>query len=126
MIRKNIFSIVVALIIMYLSMSGTETFETVSRLNIPYLDKIAHFVLYFGLMSVIILENRRIIIGTGQLFLIALIPFFYGILIEILQATITETRSGSIYDIIADAAGILCSVFLWLWLKPRINAIIRL
>jgi len=44
---------------------------------------------------------------------------------EILQATLTLTRSGSFYDALADAAGILLSILLWLWLKPKIEQIIK-
>jgi VanZ family protein len=29
----------------------------------------------------------------------------------------TITRSGSIYDAIADAAGVLLSILLWFWIK---------
>jgi VanZ family protein len=74
--------------------------------------------MYFGLMSVIIFENRKTIKNTRQLYLIALIPLFYGILIEILQATLTTTRTGSFFDAIFNLAGILVSLVLWLWVKP--------
>jgi VanZ family protein len=81
--------------------------------------------MYFGLMSVIIFENRKIILSTGHLFLIALIPLFYGILMEILQSALTVTRSGSIYDAISNLAGILISLLLWLFIKPLIKETIR-
>ena len=118
MVKKNIFSILVALFIMYLSLTSPDTFDAVSVFNIPSLDKIAHFVLYFGLMSVIIFENRKSLKSTGQIFLISLIPFLYGILIEILQSTLTDNRTASFYDVIFNSAGILVSLLLWLWIKP--------
>jgi hypothetical protein len=37
---------------------------------------------------------------------------------EILQATLTVTRTGSFYDALANSAGILVSILLWLWIKP--------
>lgn len=119
MIKKNIFSILVAMVILYLSLTSSETFVKVSFFNIPYFDKIVHFGMYFGLMSVIIFENRKSIKSIRQLLLIALIPLFYGILMEILQAVLTTTRSGSFFDAIFNLAGILVSVLLlWLWIKP--------
>jgi len=118
MVKKNIFSILVALVIMYLSLTSSHTFDKVSFINFPYFDKIVHFSMYFGLMSVIIFENRKTIKNTRQLYLIALIPLFYGILIEILQATLTTTRTGSFFDAIFNLAGILVSLVLWLWVKP--------
>ena len=118
MIRKNKFSILVALIIMYLSLTSSNTFDKVSFINIPFFDKIVHFGMYFGLMTVIILENRKTINKTGQLFLTGLIPLLYGILIETMQSTITLTRTGSIYDALFNCAGILVSILLWLSIRP--------
>jgi VanZ family protein len=125
MIKKNIFSILVALLIMYLSLTSSHTFDKVSVFKIAYFDKIVHFCMYFGLMSVILIENRKNIKTRGHLFLIALIALLYGILMEFLQSILTITRSGSVYDVIANIAGILVSALLWLWIKPLIKEPIR-
>lgn len=102
-------------------MTNSHTFDKVPIINIPNIDKIVHFGMYFGLTSVLILENRKALRGTNSLFLIALIALFYGVLIEFMQWAFTLTRSGNIYDAFADLAGILVSILLWLWLKPFIN-----
>lgn len=125
MIKRNIFSILVALIIMYLSLASSDTFDDVSIFNTPFIDKIAHFLMYFGLMSVIIFEYRKTLKNKGNLFLIALIPFFYGILMEILQTTLTDSRLASFLDVLFNSAGIFFSVLLWLWIKPLIKETIR-
>jgi VanZ family protein len=125
MIKKNIFSLLVALIIMYLSLASSHTFDNVPLINIPNFDKVVHFGMYFGLMMVIILENRKTIKSTRYLFLAGLIPLFYGILMEILQSTLTVTRTGSIWDALANGAGILASILLCLWIKPLKKQIIR-
>ena len=121
MAKKNIFSILMALIILYLSLASSETFEKVSFFDISYIDKIVHFGMYLGFMSVIIFENRISIKGNLQLFLTALIPFVYGILMELLQLILTTSRSASFYDVIANSTGILASLLLWLWIKPHIT-----
>jgi VanZ family protein len=120
MIKKNIFSIITALIIMYFSMANSHTFDEV-HISVPNFDKLVHFGMYFGLMSVIILENFKTIRGSHNLFLIGLIPLAYGILIEIMQSTLTSTRTGSFFDALADAAGIITSIILWMWLRPVKN-----
>jgi VanZ family protein len=125
MIKKNIFSILVALLIMYLSLTSSHTFDKVPVFKVAYLDKIVHFFMYFGLMSVILIENRKNIKTRGHLFLIALIALLYGILMEFLQSVLTITRSGSVYDVIANIAGILVSALLWLWIKPLIKEPVR-
>jgi VanZ family protein len=125
MLKRNILSILVALIILYLCLANSQTFEKVSFYKIPYLDKIVHFSMYFGLMSSIIFENRKTLKKTRSLFLVSLIPLLYGILIEISQAVFTVTRYASIYDVISNATGILVSILIWLWIKPFIKETIR-
>lgn len=112
------FSILLALLILYLSLTPSDTFKKVSLFNIPFQDKIVHFGMYFSLMTVIIFEHRKIIKSNSQLYMTAIIPLFYSILMEILQSTLTTSRTGSMYDVIFNLAGILVSVLLWLWIKP--------
>ena len=119
MVKKNILSIFVALIIMYLSLSPSDTYENISFADIPFLDKSVHFSMYFILMSVIIYENRKGFKSTGQLLLISLIPFCFGILMEILQSIFIVSRTGSFYDVIFNSAGILFSLILCLLIKPN-------
>ncbi len=81
--------------------------------------------MYFSLMTLIVFENRKNIKGFRHLFIIGLFPFLYGILMEILQATLTVTRTGSVFDALANGAGILVSILLWLLIKPLRKEIIR-
>ena len=110
---------------MYLSLTNAHTFDKAPFIGIPNIDKAVHFCMYFVLMLVIILENKNNIKSNGHLFLLGLIPLSFGILMEILQATLTVTRSGSIFDALANSAGILVSILLWLWIKPTKKGIIR-
>lgn len=125
MIKKNIFSIVVALIILYLSLASSDTFKNVPFSTIPNLDKLVHLCMYFGLMSAIIFDNRKRIISNKQVLLLALIPFFYGVLMEILQGVLIVSRYASIYDVMANSTGIVISILVWLWVKPLIKTSVR-
>lgn len=107
-----------ALLILYLSLAGSNTFGQSGFINIPYIDKIGHFCLYFILMAVIILEHKNSFSNTRQLLLIALIPFFFGTLMEILQMIVTSDRRGEFLDALANSAGIISATFLWLIIKP--------
>lgn len=124
-LKKNILSIIVALLIMYLSLASSSTFDKVAIMNFPQMDKIVHFCMYFGLMSVIIFENYRTLKNNQKLFLTALIPLSYGILMEVLQGLITVTRYASIFDALFNATGILVSILLWIWIRPRLKEKIR-
>jgi len=125
MIRKNIFSILTALLLLYLSLTDPEKFAKGELTSIRNIDKIVHFGMYFLMMSVIIIEHRKSIRNPVNLFLMALIPLVYGVLMEILQLTLTSNRSGDFYDGLFDAAGILASVLLWLLIKPALKEPIR-
>jgi VanZ family protein len=118
MIKKNKFTILIAMVIVYLSLAGSLTFGQGGIINIPYIDKIGHFGLYFILMSVIILEHKDSFQNTRQILLVALIPFFFGTLMEFLQMTITTDRKGEILDALSNSIGITVAMFLWLFFKP--------
>ena len=66
MIKKNIFSILISLVILYLSLASAKTFEQVRFFDIPYLDKFTHFGLYFLFMAVIILEHKNYFQTPGK------------------------------------------------------------
>ena len=125
MIKNNKFSVLTSLIILYLSLANARTFESAGLFDIPYLDKFVHFGLYFGFMAVIILEHQRYFDNTRKLILIALVPIFFGSMIELLQSGITQTRKGDVIDAMFNTSGVAVAVFLWLFIKPYYNKEIK-
>ena len=79
-------------------------------------DKIVH-LLIFGLLCFLMIRSF-LALNTGSFFyknakiLSLLLTIFYGILIEILQATVFIHRSGDIRDAIANSIG----AFVGLWI----------
>jgi VanZ family protein len=118
MIKKNLFSVLTALLLLYLSLSNSEKFRDFPVIRFQYLDKLVHFGMYFILMSVIIIEHRKEIRSFSNLLLISVFPLLYGILMEILQMTLTSTRSGEIMDAVFDGLGILASFLVWRLVRP--------
>jgi VanZ family protein len=125
MIKKNKFSILISLVILYLSLANARTFESAGLFDIPYLDKFAHFGLYFLFMGVLILEHRYLFSNTRQIIIVALIPVFFGGLMELAQAGFTSTRKADILDIMFNTAGTATAVCLWLFYKPYYQKEIR-
>jgi len=80
------------------------------------MDKVAHFCMYFGFMSALIFETYIIGKKKYSLYVLALIPLSFGIIMEFLQL-LTTTRSASIYDALFNTIGILLSVAFWLIIK---------
>lgn len=114
MIKKNIFSILVTLLIIYLSFARPETLNRVNFVSINHLDKIVHAIMYFSLMAALLYENRFVLKKPSNLFLLAIIPFGLGSLIELLQSWLTVTRQGDIKDVIFNLLGILLAGIAWL------------
>ena len=113
MIRRYKYTFLFSLIILYLSLKSADEFNKVQFLNIPNFDKFVHFCMYFTLMSVVIFESKKPDDRNYNVIFLALFPFLYGILMEILQKTLTSTRNASIYDVIFNTLGILVSVLIF-------------
>ncbi|CAA0147327.1 VanZ family protein [Tenacibaculum maritimum] len=78
-------------------------------IKISYLDKIEHGIAYFTLaffwLLAFVEKNKKYWIVVGCL--------LYGIIIEVLQGTITTYRTPDYLDIIANFAGILLALLLF-------------
>jgi VanZ family protein len=117
MVRKNIISSIIAIVILILSLTGQSTFSRINLPPIPYLDKLVHASLYFALMSALIFENRAILKGPRNYFILATIPLIFGCVIEIMQTLFTADRSGDIVDVVFNLMGIILAAGLWLLIK---------
>ena len=117
MIKKYKYSMVLSLIILILSLKSADDLNKVQFLNIPHFDKFAHFCMYFALMSVLIYETWRHSLKVPNVKMLAVIPFVYGILIEVMQSTLTTTRNGSIYDAVFNTLGIFLSILVWVLIR---------
>jgi VanZ family protein len=95
--------------------------------SIPYLDKIAHFVVYAAFSLLIIWSLRATVMRSklAILFLGAAIATGYGALMEYYQSFVPE-RSSEYLDIIANAAGafitvLVCSNFFQVAEKKKVS-----
>ena len=117
LLKNYKYSLIIAIIICYLSLKNSSSFDKFNVFHFPHMDKIVHLCMYFGFMSVLIFETFIIAKKRYSLFVLALIPFFCGITIEVLQGLLTTTRSASFSDAIFNTLGILISVYLWLIIR---------
>lgn len=117
MVRKNIFSIIIAIAILFLSFAGPSTFSKINIPDIPYLDKIVHSGMYFIFTLALVAENRSSLKTTKNYLFLATIPFLFGSAIEILQSLLTNTRTGDFFDACFNLAGILLAIVFWLLIR---------
>lgn len=92
------------------------------HLNIPHLDKVVHFGMFF-IMAVLLCNEleyqtrfslRRVYVITVG------ISFLYGGMIELLQQHFFN-RSGDVWDLVADVLGAIVGC----WVYPRLKRIVR-
>lgn len=88
--------------------------DTSLGLNIPYFDKIVHLAFYLiaGILASLYLQSDKTGEGGRKArrikFLLGLIG--YGIIIEVLQGSLTTYRSAEILDVLANSAGALLGI----------------
>lgn len=95
-------------IITVLSLSSFEDIDT-AGISIPHLDKLVHFFFYFiaAILGVLLIKEQtkgRLNLSRSIIFA-TLIVIIYGIVIEVIQDTFTQSRSGELYDVLANSLG---------------------
>lgn len=112
MIKKYMYSILTALLILCLSLLKPIKLPELP-IKLFTIDKLEHFIMYGFFMAVIIFECGKNIKTIKNLFLTALIPAFFGILMELFQSFI-PFRKASLYDCIANCSGVIFAIIIYL------------
>ncbi len=101
---------VLILVLSLIPLSQTGTLEN--------LDKIEHAFAY-SVLTFSWLFTQKYHFKKRAKIAIILGCFFFGIVIEILQATLTTYRSASLLDIVANSLGIVTAFGLFNWLEKK-------
>lgn len=123
-IRQNVLAILWSIIIIILCSIPGQEFPDTSFLDIPQLDKIIHFCLYF-ILSILTVKGFY-----TQDYISFLAKYSYafavvysiclGIIIELLQHYFIPFRAGDVYDVFANVGGsITGTLFIYYKLIPR-------
>ncbi|MBR5695612.1 MAG: VanZ family protein [Paludibacteraceae bacterium] len=113
-------SIVLSLAVLYVSI--IRTVPEFPDLQFRWMDKVAHFIMYFVLSGVVCFElyRQRYDFSDRQMRLWGLIyPIVYGGVIELLQENFFPPRTGDWSDWVADALGSVAAYFLAKNLLPK-------
>ena len=107
-LKKYLLSILFILLIFILCFINAEPLPAPPIIDF---DKIVHTILFLGLSGVLFFDNTgylRFPISKIKIFLSSFIlPVATGGLVEILQAFVTKTRSGDLFDFLFDVLGAL-------------------
>jgi len=111
-IKQYYKSIIVGLIILWLSLSGSKSLVPGRMLNIPYIDKMGHFAMYAFFSAMLLMDSCRWQTERRFNYLILLIPLLFGALMEIMQMTLTESRKAETIDLVANIGGVTAGILL--------------
>ncbi|MDL2315284.1 VanZ family protein [Bacteroidales bacterium OttesenSCG-928-C19] len=85
-------------------------------------DKIIHLVSFAGLQFILLLNIRKYTYWKNILISI-FIGLFFGVATEVLQGILPINRTMTIYDMIANAAGILLGFLFWRATAKKIETV---
>lgn len=111
--RKFLFTSLFALVILILSIFPVDISNGPTPFYFQGMDKLVHASMYFVFTILVLSEfffKQKI--RKLPFFLIITIIFFYSIMVELIQHFVILSRSGEIYDALANLAGILFGSFL--------------
>ncbi len=114
-------NIIWAIVIFVLCSIPGDNLPQTSMIQIPHFDKMVHFGLFFimGIFLIAELRYQTKLTRISIAFITFVVIAFYGGAIEILQEHYFTNRSGDFWDLFADVAGGITSVFMFPFLKKQ-------
>jgi len=114
-----------AIVVLFLSTLSGRKVEELPLANIPHMDKVIHFGMYFIFTFLLLLDLSRYlrkIVSWKQIILFSTIAAIaYGGLMEILQEIPSIHRDTDIKDFLANSAGVGCAVLFYKYLSAAYN-----
>ncbi len=101
------------MLITYLSLATLGNLG--NKLQIPYKDKMVHFVFYFLFTLLWYLYKNPNYFIKKTAITITLFAITYGIIMELLQATLTTTRVADSIDVFANSLGAILGILALKW-----------
>lgn len=111
-IKQYYKSIIIGILILWLSLSGSKSLIPGKMLGIPYIDKFGHFAMYTFFSGVLLLDSCRWRTSRHFRYAVLLFPLLFGALMEILQMTLTTSRKAETLDLVANITGVSAGILL--------------
>jgi VanZ family protein len=111
-IKQYYKSIIIGILILWLSLSGSKSLIPGKMLGIPYIDKMGHFTMYTIFSGVLLLDSCRWRTSRHFRYAVLLFPLLFGALMEILQMTLTTSRKAETLDLAANITGVSAGILL--------------
>jgi VanZ family protein len=108
LLKDNIFIIALAITFSIVCLSLLKIPKT--KITITNIDKVYHSIAYFTLtISWLIVYYKK----PQKKNIIVICSIFFGIIIELLQSTLTNYRTGEYLDVIANSSGVILALLIF-------------
>ncbi len=114
--HKNLYLIIACLFTGFLTIISLKESDSLPDYILPYLDKVFHLFAYITLMLLWSKYAKKLYSKTNInkiLSITAILLTIYGIIIEVLQSKLTNTRMLEISDIVANLIGIAFGIIIF-------------
>jgi len=103
-------------IVFFLSTMKVSDMPKVSLINIPHFDKIIHFLMYFILATIWLIDDykQRTNFQLRKLVVVFISSAIYGISMELIQKLLVQERSGDLLDALANTFGLIVAFLLFI------------
>ncbi|WP_145758404.1 VanZ family protein [Sediminicola sp. YIK13] len=113
MLKKSIFTIAFISWMVFITLLSLFSFSEgdLPEFELPFVDKLVHFIFYFmaALLGALFIRERTK--GKNDMMksilTIVIAVVLYGIIIEVLQSELTVDREGDVFDVMANTIGAL-------------------
>ena len=103
---KKILLVIALLYTIALAVLSLLSSDDLPEVEVEYADKIAHAIAY-ALLSFLWYLSLKSFKISKALLISALIAIIYGIILEVLQGTLTVGRTLDMYDVLANCIGVV-------------------
>jgi len=119
--KPLLISILWALFILLLCLIPGEEIDKYNRIDVPYLDKLVHIIMYWILGVLLASSIRRSLLYQKNPFIaylsVIILALLWGGGIELLQGYHVFSREPDVFDFIADAVGVVSGLLSYFFLK---------
>jgi len=115
-------SIIIGIMILWLSLSENDAINPGNIFNIPNADKAGHFVAYMFFSAVLMLDSGRWQRTMRFKYQLLIIPVLLGALMELFQRLLTQMRQADWVDMIADLVGIFFGLMIAIAAKKLLRS----
>lgn len=121
MLKKRLLFSILLFWVILITVLSLVSFRKIPKIAIENSDKYVHFAFYFVLTILLFINLFQKWKITKSIFFSIIVAIIYGIIIEVLQESLTQTRKAEINDVFFNVLGTLIGAFLIILCRKRLN-----